>query len=134
MTVGVLGAAGASAATPLAGRTATVSLVDGQGQRQAIATLSVDARGAYTLTFDDGPFEPKFLSMRPFQCLPVPPKLQGHLPYPYEKTARITADDLSSLSYDLLFLVKQASEFGIDFWNGRYYRLQAAGDRVTGTA
>ena len=32
-------------------------------------------------------------------------------------------DDLSDLEYQLLFLLKKPTEFGIDAWNGLYYKL-----------
>lgn len=127
-----VGTAFASSDPPLAGRTAIGAPIDGQRRPQPIATLEVGAHATCTLTRDDAPFEPKSLFMRPLQCLPASTRLPRRRPYPDQKTARITAGDLSSLSYDRLFLLKPGSEFGIDLWNGRYDRLPAMGDRPTG--
>ncbi|MES1928802.1 hypothetical protein SADO_06097 [Salinisphaera dokdonensis CL-ES53] len=116
-----------------AGEMLTV-LLPARGEPVPVADLAIEAYGRYQMVYRDAPFQPHFLSMRPFQCLAAPPKLQCHLPYPYANDRRITEEDLGDLEYDLLFLVKQADEFGIDFWNGRYYRLRREGDTIVGEA
>jgi hypothetical protein len=63
-----------------------------------------------------------FLSMRPFKCLEGA-KFYCHLPYPYEWKGEITADDLTDLEYALLFVQKEPTAYGINLWNGVYYRL-----------
>ncbi|MES1925958.1 hypothetical protein [Salinisphaera sp. T31B1] len=130
-----LGALLAALAIPaLAARSLVVSLIPAQGPEVAVADLRLEDSGAYRLIYRSAPFTPHFLSMRPFECLNAAPRLQCHLPYPYAKGHRVSADDLADLSYDLLFLVKQAGEYGVDFWNGRYYRLSWEGDTIVGQA
>ena len=73
---------------------------------------------------DDSKFENKFLSMRPFDCLPHPQQVVCHLAYPYEIKHHITSDDLTDLEYDLLFIHKRPEEYGIDAWNGFYYEMK----------
>lgn len=76
------------------------------------------------VTLDAAKFEDKFLSMRPFKCLPHPSLVVCHLPYPYENKRRVTKNDVTDLEYDLLFLHKSPQEYGIDAWNGLYYDLE----------
>lgn len=122
-------------ATPiLAEQAMDVVLQSATGDEVVLADLAVDADGSYRLTFRDAVLGPYFLSMRPFKCLSAPPRLQCHLPYPYQKTREISKSDLGDLEYDLLFLVKQVREFGVNFWNGRYYRLHWQGHAIVGKA
>ncbi|GIT91894.1 hypothetical protein JANAI62_23510 [Jannaschia pagri] len=102
------------------------------GARITIGTLDLAPDGAYTLALDDGKFSDNFLSMRPFQCLDGPDKQWCYVPYPYEN-ARVLGDDLTDLEYDLLFVWKGVNDYGINMWNGVYYRLQPEGDRIVGT-
>ncbi|WP_298850100.1 hypothetical protein [uncultured Ruegeria sp.] len=44
----------------------------------------------------------------------------------------MSADDLTDLEYDLLFIHTGATEYGIDMWIGIYYQLQTDGDRPVG--
>lgn len=97
------------------------------GDRIQIGELNIipNANGYKTaVTLDDSKFEDKFLSMRPFNCLPHPQQVVCHLAYPYENKRHITADDLTDLEYDLLFLHKKPEEYGIDAWNGFYYEMK----------
>lgn len=77
-----------------------------------------------TVILDDSKFEDKFLSMRPFNCLPHPQQVVCHLAYPYENKRFISSDDLADLEYDLLFIHKKPEEYGIDAWNGFYYEMK----------
>ncbi|MEO0913745.1 MAG: hypothetical protein AAFY59_12270 [Pseudomonadota bacterium] len=113
--------------------TRAVLLEDGAGERIHIATLEVDRTGGYTLTMEEEPFTDHFLSMRPFKCLEGPGKHWCHLPYPYE-IARSIAQDYTDLEYDFLFIWKGATEYGINMWNGIYYRIEAEGDALVGVA
>ena len=71
--------------------------------------------------------------MRPFQCLEGDTEWFCHQPYLYGLNNRITTDDLSDLEYQLLFIRKTPAEFGIDAWNGLYYRLTLQPDStITG--
>jgi len=96
----------------------------GDGEAVVIANLELAEVDGYQLEFRDAPFTSHFLSMR----------LQCRSDYPYKKDTHISADDLGNLEYDLLSLVKQTDEFGVDFWNGRYYRLRWDGQAIVGTA
>ncbi|KUJ80533.1 hypothetical protein AVO45_05660 [Ruegeria marisrubri] len=121
-------------ADPLAG-TKTVWLVDGEGRRTEIATVTFSPGGeetGYAIDWNEDVFSDHFLSMRPFKCLEGPDKHWCHVPYPYDIRRQVSPDDLTDLEYDFLFLWKGASEYGINMWNGVYYRLEASGDRLTG--
>lgn len=113
-----------------AAETRAVYLEAQDGQRLAIADLVVED-GAYDLTLRDGPFSDHFLSMRPFKCLTGAEKHWCYVPYPYENARNIGAE-FTDLEYDLLFLWKGAGEYGINMWNGVYYKLEAEGDRLVG--
>lgn len=109
----------------------TVYLEDAAGARIQIATLDVDAQGAYTLEMTAAPFEDHFLSMRPFRCLEGTAKHWCHVPYPYEIKRNIS-DDLTDLEYDFLFVWKGSTEYGINMWNGVYYKLAMEGETLRG--
>lgn len=106
-----------------------------QGEPIALGTLTLIPRESgydYALQLDSPRFTDQFLSMRPFRCLAGPGEMLCHLPYPYSLTRHITDDDLTDLEYDLLFLRKSASEYGINAYNGVYYRLRWDGDGLRG--
>ena len=65
------------------------------------------------------------MSMRPFKCLHDEPSDRDlcHLPYPYENRRFITKSDLTDLEYELLFIRRKATDYGIDPWYGSYYQL-----------
>jgi len=78
-------------------------------------------------------FTEHFLSMRPFRCIEGESEWFCYLEYPYDLRSVITANDLSDLEYQLLFIRKTPSEFGIDAWNGLYYKLSLHDDgSITG--
>ena len=129
-------AAGTALAAPPLEGARTVFLTDAAGARVAVAdlTFSPDGDGAtYEIAMRDGPFTDHFLSMRPFKCLEGSAKHWCHVPYPYEIRRRVTPDDLTDLEYDLLFIWKGATEYGINMWNGVYYQLELAEGRITGS-
>jgi len=68
-------------------------------------------------------FVDQFLSMRPFKCLTGAQDWYCYLAYPYQLHNTVTANNLRDLEYNLLFIKKSKEEFGIDAWNGIYYRL-----------
>ena len=70
--------------------------------------------------------------MRPFKCLEGSTKYWCRVPYPYENRRLVTADDLTDLEYDLLFIWKGATEYGINMWNGVYYQLRTDGSVIIG--
>lgn len=88
---------------------------------------------AYRVELDSAKFGDEFLSMRPFRCLEGPQGNLCHLPYPYDIRRHITATDLVDLEYDLLFLRQNPGEYGINAWNGIYYRLTAGPTGLQGT-
>jgi hypothetical protein len=51
-----------------------------------------------------------------------------HLAYPYDLNRTITAADLADLEYSLLFLFKPPTGYGIDPWNGLYFKLALGAD------
>ena len=110
-----------------------VYLIDTTGERTQIAHLTVAEDGSYTLAMAAAPFTDHFLSMRPFKCLEGPTKHWCHVPYPYPNARNISADFVD-LEYDLLFLWKGASDYGIDTWNGIYYVLTPEGETLVGKA
>lgn len=112
-------------------QTHAVMLEDVEGARIQIATLDVAPSGKYSVDMATEPFEEHFLSMRPFKCIEGPDKHWCHLPYPYE-IRRSLADDPVDLEYDFLFIWKGANEYGIDTWNGVYYRLEPTDDGYDG--
>ena len=44
----------------------------------------------------------------------------------------MSAEDLTDLEYDFLFLWKAAGDYGINMWNGVYYDMAVDGARVVG--
>lgn len=115
-----------------AAETRTVFLEDIQGNRLQIATLDIDQEGSYSLEMAEAPFSDHFLSMRPFKCLEGPGENWCYVPYPYEIQRNI-AVDLIDLEYDFLFVWKDATDYGINMWNGVYYKIAQADGRLTGT-
>ena len=112
--------------------TRDVFLEDGAGDRIEIGTLDLSDDGRYRFDLKDAAFSDHFLSMRPFKCLDGPEKTWCHVPYPYDIRRDISAD-LIDLEYDLLFLWKRSNDYGIDMWNGVYYRLTEDEAGLTGT-
>jgi hypothetical protein len=112
--------------------TRSVFLEDIEGTRIQIASIEMGEGGSYSMVMNDDVFENHFLSMRPFKCLEGPVKNWCHVPYPYE-IARNTSADLTDLEYDFLFVWKGSSEYGINMWNGVYYKIEQADGHLSGT-
>lgn len=105
---------------------AAITLVAADGARLTIGsvTFTPDGDGATVAVSLDAPeFGEEFLSMRPFRCLAGAKETWCHLAYPYTWTGRVTAGDLTDLEYALLFLFKPPAGYGIDAWNGLYFKL-----------
>jgi len=105
------------------------------GKQLHIANLKLESMAdkiLYTLAIRDEPFSNQFLTMRPFQCIMGERQVMCHVPYPYIKKGHITERDLSNLSYDLLFLHKSPSEYGINLWNGMLYKLTIEDNTLVG--
>lgn len=111
--------------------TRSVFLEDADGARIEIASLEIVPDQPYKITMSETSFEDHFLSMRPFRCLEGPTKHWCHVPYPYE-IKRDISDELTDLEYDFLFVWKKANDYGIDMWNGVYYKLEDDGAQITG--
>ncbi len=118
-------------ATAATADTRTVYATDGNDDRIAIATVTIADDQSYRIDMIDAAFSDHFLSMRPFKCLEGPGKHWCHVPYPYDIKRNISAD-LTDLEYDLMFVWKDADEYGINMWNGVYYRLTRTDGRLTG--
>lgn len=127
----------AMAASALPEGQKTITLVSHDGERQTIgtATFTPDADGAKIAVALDAPaFKDEFLSMRPFRCLPGVKEMWCHLVYPYAIKGHVTTSDLADLEYALLFLFKPPSGYGIDAWNGLYFKLSLTdGGTIEGT-
>ena len=126
-------------AAPLTAGERTITLVADDGTRLPIGRLGLAPGdgGALGLSvvLDAPQFGDEFLSMRPFRCLTRAKEMWCHLPYPYQTRGRITADDLVDLEYALLFLFKPPTAYGIDAWNGLYFKLGVEPDgAITGAA
>ncbi len=87
----------------------------------------------YEIKWDTAEFEDHFLSMRPFKCLPAGEKLWCYTPYPYEIKRQISKHDMTDLEYDLIFVWKPKGEYGINLWNGVYYKLEPNNEGWKGT-
>ena len=106
-----------------------VSLEAKDGDRVEIGRVTFTAEGenlAYAWAPAEAPFEDFFLSMRPFRCIDGE-AVYCHLEYPYEKQALVAGEDFGALEYDLLFIVKAPSDYGIDPFHGRYFLLSRDG-------
>lgn len=115
--------------------TRTVSLLEGDGTRHKIGTITFednDSLGNYSVEMVDDVFADHFLSMRPFKCLEGPEKHWCHVPYPYAIRRTASSNDLTDLEYDFLFIWKGATEYGINMWNGVYYRLVEENGKLSG--
>ncbi len=103
--------------------------------RIAIATVDFEPDGdviAYKFDLDRSALSEHFLSMRPFKCLDLDSQTVCHLPYPYALAATVQPPDWRDLDYRLLFLFKDAGEYGINFENGYYFRFEQNGERLIG--
>lgn len=113
-----------------------IGLQDAQGAIRELGRLTLEpvasAGFSYRIDWDDSRFKDYFLSMRPFNCIPHPVQLVCHLAYPYEIRRIISEQDLTDLEYDLLFLHKTPTEYGISAWNGLYYDLSVSADGLIG--
>ena len=130
----------------------TVELIDIDGNRTSIATLEMSpaitqrnqgrpdngvAPGdnrvqEFSLQLNEQVFSNEFLSMRPFKCLRHKQRMLCRLEYPYPKDSVVSDVDLRNLEYDLLFIEKSANEYGINAWNGRYFKLQRVAGGFSG--
>ena len=124
-TIGVNGTLFA-AANSLDNRILSVFLVPNVGEPLRIGQIQFNKNAdgyTYQLDLEKTAFEEYFLSMRPFKCLQGPIQQLCHLPYLYAKGTHINEMDILDLEYDFLFIHRRANDYGIDPWNGIYYKL-----------
>jgi hypothetical protein len=127
--------AGGEAGAAISSGIKSIYLVTAEDERIQVATVAFSETGGktgYRISWLDEKFDDHFLSMRPFKCLAGAEKLWCRVPYPYDNRREVSVDDLTDLEYDLLFLWKGAGEYGINMWNGVYYRLTLDGERIVG--
>ncbi len=113
-----------------------VFLVDKQGNHSSIGSISFQQSGEerqYELHLDHSKFTDYFLSMKEMKCLEGP-ELWCHIPYPYKQPHYVGESDLRHLEHDLLFMFKRKEEFGVNFWNGVYYRMHIENGIILGEA
>lgn len=121
----------AAAAAALPQGRKDITLIAEDGTRQSIGHVTFTASGdaaTFDVVLDAPDFSDEFLSMRPFRCLSGAKEMWCHLAYPYELKRTVTANDLTDLEYALLFLFKPPAGYGIDAWNGLYFKLALADD------
>lgn len=116
---------------------ANIFLVDSNLQETRIGEIDFtdtdNSASAVQVNIDTSIFTEHFLSMRPFRCIEGETEWFCYLEYPYDLRSVVTQDDLTDLEYQLLFIRKTPSEFGIDAWNGLYYKLEIEPDgSITG--
>lgn len=107
-----------------------ISFKDKKGNLFTIGTLEIektDAGEKFKVVMDETKFTNHFLNMFPFKCIEGKQWL-CHLPYPHKTKGIITKDNMMDLEYALLFLHKDPAEYGINFWNGVYYKLTRQND------
>lgn len=114
----------------------TVYAEPADGEPVAIGKVTFAPKGdalSYVFDLNESVLSEHFLSMRPFKCLDLDSQTVCHLPYPYELTGEVQPPDWRDLEYRLLFLFKDAGEYGVNFANGYYFRFERDGDRLIGT-
>ena len=129
------GFAQADALTNALTGTKTISLMQLDGTKHPVATVKFVSNGkksTYKIEWNDSKFAEHFLSMRPFRCFEGTTKYWCRVPYPYPISRSVSADNLTDLEYDTLFIWKGSSEYGINMWNGVYYKLKMDGARLVG--
>lgn len=113
----------------------TISLIAKDGAKLNIGTIkftTTNTGESFKITMNYKNFSEHFLSMRPFRCIDGQLTV-CHLIYPYKTKSHITTNDLKDLEYAFLFIHKSAKEYGINFWNGIYYKMQRQKDgSITG--
>jgi len=106
---------------------ASIYLQDASGAETNIGTVNFknqpDGSATFKIDISGEVFSDHFLSMRPFKCITGDEDWYCYLAYPYEIRNAVSPDKLTDLEYNLLFITKSKTEFGIDAWNGIYYTL-----------
>ena len=113
----------------------SITLVQQDGTRHVVGEVTFEPESdgtRYMIEWRGEAFEEHFLSMRPFKCFEGSAKYWCRVPYPYEIKRKITPKDLTDLEYDLLFVWKGANDYGINLWNGVYYKLAGGEEQLVG--
>lgn len=116
---------------------AKVYLTNPDGERYFIGDLSTrkaDSEVQFSFTLNNDSFGDYFLSMRPFRCLEKAPSMVCYLPYPYDKPTVYSDAEMRAIEYDFLFIHRKSADYGIDPWNGLYYKLQWDQGELRGSA
>ncbi len=100
----------------------------------SIVFTAIDRGMDYRIDMNEKRFGDYFLSMRPFKCMTDKVDMLCHLAYPYEMKRHITDQNLTALEYDFLFIRRKPIDYGINPWNGLYYRIHKQGDDYIGQA
>ena len=112
-----------------------IKLVEFSGAEHVVGSVVFEPSGdasKYEVRWLDEMFEEHFLSMRPFKCFEGTTKYWCRVPYPYEIKKLVSESDLTDLEYDLMFIWKGSTEYGINMWNGVYYQLEIDENRIIG--
>lgn len=88
----------------------------------------------YQISMNEQQFGDYFLSMRPFKCMTDKVDMLCHLAYPYDLKRHIFDANLTALEYEFLFIRRKPTDYGINPWNGLYYRLHKQGEDYVGVA
>lgn len=117
----------------------SINLIGKDGKKLKVGTVIFKSKEdskdkqTFEVKWDEAKFSNHFLSMRPFKCIDGAQTF-CHLGYPYKTKKLISKTDLQDLEYALLFIHKNEKEYGINFWNGVYYRLKREDNgSITGT-
>ena len=113
-----------------------IKLVEFSGKEHVVGSIQFTKAGSgssYAISWKDETFEEHFLSMRPFKCFEGSTKFWCRVPYPYEIKKTVSAEDLTDLEYDLMFIWKGATEYGINMWNGVYYQIEIQENKLVGS-
>ncbi len=126
LAAAILASAAQAAELPVGEKQITLS---SSTQTIALGTVNFSGSGPtrqIIVKINDALLTGEFLSMRPFKCLESPTRYYCAVPYPYAWTGVVTADDLTDLEYALLFVQKEPTAYGINLWQGVYYKLTLA--------
>ncbi len=112
-------------------------LTNEEGEKYFIGTLALTAdesESNFRFKLANEAFGDYFLSMRPFRCLEQAGQMLCYLPYPYNKPNTVSAGNMRPLEYDFLFIQRKSAEYGIDPWNGLYYKIKPSSNGFLGSA
>lgn len=129
----LLMASSAAPAQSMAG-VKNIILANPAGERIQIGKVTFtdagDARYRFAITIAPE-FGEYFLAMRPFRCLAGPMQRLCWFPVNREEQV-ISATDLAPLEYALMFMRTKPASMHLNPFDGVYYKMAWAGDRLTG--